>query len=99
MPTLWLMEDQLSIELVRQHRPDRVLLIESKKHFAAWDFHKHRIAFQLSAIRHFVEELRAAGITVHHYGLDRRPYLDSHQRDRSSHQGDWRFPARGDRSF
>lgn len=77
MPTLWLMEDQLSLELVRRHRPDRVLLIESKKHFAAWRFHKHRIAFQLSAIRHFVEELRAAGLATHHYGLDRRPYLDS----------------------
>ena len=77
MPTLWLMEDQLSIDLVRQHRPDRVLLIESRKHFAAWPFHKHRIAFQLSAIRHFVEELRAADIPVHHYGLNRRPYLDS----------------------
>ena len=77
MPTLWLMEDQLSIDLVRQHQPEHVLLIESKKHFAAWGFHKHRIAFQLSAIRHFADKLRGAGFTVHHYGLDRRPYLDS----------------------
>lgn len=77
MTTLWLMEDQLSIDLVRKHRPDRVLLIESKKHFASWPFHKHRIAFQLSAIRHFVDELIADGIEVHHYPLNRRPYLDA----------------------
>ncbi|CAN5490755.1 cryptochrome/photolyase family protein [soil metagenome] len=77
MPTLWLMEDQLSIELVHKHRPDRVLLIESKRHFAAWPFHKLRILFQLAAIRHVVEELRSAGIVVHHYSLGRRPYLDS----------------------
>jgi len=77
MPTLWLMEDQLSIELVRQLRPDRVLLVESRKHYAAWPFHKRRIVFQVSAIRHFAEELRAAGFGVHHFGLNRRPYLDS----------------------
>ncbi|QOV90345.1 cryptochrome/photolyase family protein [Humisphaera borealis] len=77
MPTLWLMEDQLSIELVRQLSPDRVLLIESRRHYAAGEFHKHRIAFQVSAIRHFADEVRAAGFAVHHYGLGRRPYLDS----------------------
>lgn len=77
MPTLWLMEDQLSVELVHKHRPDRVLLIESKKHYSTWLFHKQRILFQLAAIRHFVQELKSAGVVVHHYGLDRRPYLDS----------------------
>jgi deoxyribodipyrimidine photolyase-related protein len=77
MSTLWLLEDQLSVELVRKHRPDRVLLIESKRHFATWPFHQHRILFQVSAIRHFAEELESAGIVVHHYGLGRRPYLDS----------------------
>jgi len=77
MSTLWLLEDQLSVELVRKHRPDRILLIESRRHYTAWPFHKHRILFQLATIRHFAEELRAAGIPVHHYGLSRRPYLDS----------------------
>jgi deoxyribodipyrimidine photolyase-related protein len=77
MTTLWLMEDQMSIELVRKHLPDRVLLIESRRHFATHPFHRHRILFQVSAIRHFAEELKSAGIVVHHYGLDRRPYLDS----------------------
>jgi deoxyribodipyrimidine photolyase-related protein len=71
------MEDQLSLDLVHQYRPDRVLLIESKTHFAAWHFHKHRIAFQLAAMRHFAHELQAAGIPVHHYSLHRQPYLDS----------------------
>lgn len=77
MPTLWLMEDQLSIELVHQHKPDRVLLIESRRHFSSWPFHKHRIAFELSAMRHFADELLHAGVRVHHYSLNRKPYLDS----------------------
>ncbi len=77
MSTLWLLEDQLSVELVRKHRPDRVLLIESKRHVATWPFHQHRILFQVSAIRHFAEELESGGIVVHHNGLGRRPYLDS----------------------
>lgn len=77
MATLWLFEDQLSAELVRRHRPDRVLLIESRTHLRAWPFHKQRILFQVSAMRHFADELRAAGVIVHHYGLSRQPYLDS----------------------
>ncbi len=77
MATLWLLEDQLSIELVRLHRPERVLLIESRTHFRAWPFHKQRILFQVAAMRHFADELRHAGVSVHHYGLERQPYFDS----------------------
>jgi deoxyribodipyrimidine photolyase-related protein len=77
MPTLWLFEDQLSLELVRRHRPDRVLLIESAKHFSSLPFHKYRIAFQVAAMRHFAAEVRAAGFDVHHYPLSRKPYFDS----------------------
>jgi deoxyribodipyrimidine photolyase-related protein len=77
MPTLWLFEDQLSIDLVKKHAPARVLLIESRKHFRTWPFHKKRIAFQLAAMRHFAAELTSAGVEVHHYRLDRKPYVDS----------------------
>jgi deoxyribodipyrimidine photolyase-related protein len=77
MSTLWLMEDQLSVALVKKHRPDRVLLIESKRHYKTWPFHKHRILFQVAAIRHFADELKSAGIAVHHYSFGTKPYLDS----------------------
>jgi deoxyribodipyrimidine photolyase-related protein len=77
MATLWLMEDQLSLAAVRRLGAGRALLIESRRHFREWGFHKRRIVFQVSAMRHFAEELREAGVEVWHYGLDRRPYLDS----------------------
>jgi deoxyribodipyrimidine photolyase-related protein len=77
MSTLWLFEDQLCLDAVRNARADRVLIVESKRHFAAWPFHKIRIAFQCAAIRHFAGELRQRKIDVRLFSLDRKPYLDA----------------------
>jgi deoxyribodipyrimidine photolyase-related protein len=77
MSTLWLFEDQLSPELVRRASADRVMLVESRRHFGSLPFHKHRIAFQCSAMRHFAEELRQSGVEVWYFGLSRMPYLDA----------------------
>ena len=79
-PTLWIFEDQLSPRLsALAKNPDApVLIIESDRAFRFVPYHKKRLVFLVSAMRHFVAELRAAGREVYHYPL--RPggrYLDS----------------------
>lgn len=77
---VWILEDQLSPELssLASASPDApVLLVESRRAFSLVPYHKKRLAFLVSAMRHFAEELRAGGRAVHEYTLARRPYLDS----------------------
>lgn len=78
-PTIWLFEDQLSLDLplLKSHPASPILLIESDRNFRTVPFHKHRIIFLVSAMRHFAEELRAAGRTVCHYPFTPKNYRDS----------------------
>ncbi len=54
-----------------------MLLIESDVNFRMFPFHKKRIAFLVSAMRHFAAELETAGHTVAQYGFKPRGYRDS----------------------
>lgn len=77
--TIWLLEDQLSLELdpLSAHADAPVLLIESRRAFRKLPYHKKRLTFLISALRHFVDDLRAINRTVHHYALHDEPYRDS----------------------
>lgn len=50
-----------------------VILVEDAAELAKLPFHKQRVAFVLSAMRHFAEELRAAGFEVVHSRVDQEP--------------------------
>lgn len=78
-PTVWIFEDQLSLDLgVLKEFPDaHVLMIESKNAFSMFPYHKKRLTFLISAMRHFRDELRAAGRKVAYFDLAQAPYLDS----------------------
>jgi deoxyribodipyrimidine photolyase-related protein len=76
-PTLWLLEDQLSLKPRAIASRPRILLIESRKHYRTWPFHKRRIAFLVSAMRHFAVELRDRGFDVDHHPLKPDGYRDS----------------------
>jgi deoxyribodipyrimidine photolyase-related protein len=73
--TIWLLEDQLSISLVPPGR--EALLIESNFAFRMLKYHRKRLTFLISSMRHFRDELIAAGRTVHYYPLQARGYRDS----------------------
>ncbi len=73
--TSWILEDQLSVPLAPPGRP--VLMIESDFSFRMWKYHKKRLTFLISAMRHFRDELIAAGREVHYYALKPRGYRDS----------------------
>lgn len=76
---VWILEDQLSpaISSLAENPDARVLMIESRRNFSDFWFHKKRIAFLIAAMRHFAGELRDAGRTVAYFSLSRRPYLDT----------------------
>ncbi|MEM6315143.1 MAG: cryptochrome/photolyase family protein [Planctomycetota bacterium] len=78
-PTVWIFEDQLSPKLnaLTEHPDAHVLLIESKKTFSMFPYHKARLGFLISAMRHFAADLEAAGRDVHHHPLKSRGYRDS----------------------
>ena len=78
-PTIWILEDQLSSTLpTLREAPDAlVLLIESDRAFRRVRYHKKRITFLVSAMRHFAEELRHIGRDVHHYPFVASGYRDS----------------------
>lgn len=70
LPTVWVFGDQLNrhIGALRDREPGecRVLLIESELKIASKRWHRQRLHLVLSAMRHFVEELRAEGFEVDH---------------------------------
>ncbi|HMO24697.1 MAG TPA: cryptochrome/photolyase family protein [Tepidisphaeraceae bacterium] len=78
-PTLWLLEDHLShdLPLLHRHADAPVLLIESRHAMGMHPYHRHRLIFLVSAMRHFADELRSAGRTVAHYPLRQHGYMDS----------------------
>lgn len=75
---LWLFEDHLSHDLpsLKNHPDAPVMLVESDRAFRLVPFHKKRIVFLCSAMRHFADELRAAGRQVHYFPLKSRGYAD-----------------------
>ena len=79
MPTLWVFEDQLSLALptLAAHPDAAVLMVESDLAFRQWGYHKKRITFLCAAMRHFADELRRLGRTVHYHPLQPDGYRDS----------------------
>jgi deoxyribodipyrimidine photolyase-related protein len=80
LPTVWILEDQLSPDLpILRDAPVAapVLMIESRTAFRMLPYHPRRLAFLVSAMRHFADELRAAGRDVRHYPLREAGYRDS----------------------
>jgi deoxyribodipyrimidine photolyase-related protein len=77
--TIWVFEDQLTpaLSLLQKCPNAPVLMIESAKAFGQWKYHKKRLTFLISAMRHFRDELRAAGRTVDYHGLKPDGYRDS----------------------
>lgn len=86
-PTVWVLEDQLSMELPSLKAVEGemggekggawVFMVESDRNFRSVPFHKHRIGFLVSAMRHFAEELRGVGRRVAYYPFMERGYRDS----------------------
>ena len=80
LPTVWIFEDQLNPRGTALHEaPDRspVFMVESAHNFRMFPFHKKRITFLCSAMRHFAAELEEAGHTVAYYPFKPRAYRDS----------------------
>jgi deoxyribodipyrimidine photolyase-related protein len=77
--TIWIFEDQLtpSLSLLKTFPDAPVLMIESAAAFSRWKYHKKRLTFLISAMRHFRDELRAAGRVVDYHELKPRGYRDS----------------------
>lgn len=66
--TVWILGDQLTLEHAAlrglERRATRVLLIESQARARRLPYHKQKLVLVWSAMRHFADELRAAGWTV-----------------------------------
>ena len=77
MNVIFVQADQLSLRsnLLQEGLPHEtvVILIESFAELRALPFHKQRLIFVLSAMRHFAQELKAAGFTVTHFRLNDEP--------------------------
>lgn len=76
---IFILEDQLSTSLSALERFPQapVVLVESKRAFSQFPYHKKRLTFLVSAMRHFAEELRGLGRKVHYYPLQASGYMDS----------------------
>lgn len=58
------------VESLKGHEQDLFLIIEDREHFARYRYHKHRLAFYLSAMRHYAHELRHHDLDVVYLELD-----------------------------
>ena len=78
-PLIWILEDQLSPALptLTAEPLAPVFMVESARAFSIWPFHKIRLAFLASAMRHFAAELQESNRTVHYFLLREHDYLDS----------------------
>lgn len=79
-PTIWVLEDQLSTRLpaLASAPPDApVFMVESDRAWRRVPFHKLRLTFLASAMRHFAEEIAGVGRPVAYYPLKPRGYKDS----------------------
>jgi deoxyribodipyrimidine photolyase-related protein len=87
--TVWVLGDQLSREhgpLSRTDDGERVLLIEATAFARRRPYHPHKLTLVFSAMRHFRDELRAAGRTVEYHRCETfAEGLDAHF---ETHPGD-----------
>lgn len=66
--TIWVFGDQLNTELGAftdadpQH--DVILIVESHKKISSRPWHRQRLHFLISSMRHFAQDLRTLGYTV-----------------------------------
>ncbi|MCS7061708.1 MAG: cryptochrome/photolyase family protein [Anaerolineae bacterium] len=93
-PTVWVLGDQLSPRWpawLAEHGlgPDnaRLLCIESERKLRARPWHRHKLILVLSAMRHFVEEMRRRGFDVEYrraptFLAGLRAHLRQHSVDR-----------------
>ncbi len=75
-----ILPDQLSLSissLQRMGDDDRVLMIESYDYFTHVKHHKKKIAFLLSSMRHFADQLIEKGINVTYIPLEQTEQKDS----------------------
>lgn len=89
--TVWIFGDQLSARhgALRQadKRSDVVLLIESRRAASRLPYHRHRLILIFAAMRHFADELRAAGWRVdYHTVRDTSDWESALQRHVREHQ-------------
>jgi deoxyribodipyrimidine photolyase-related protein len=74
--TAWILGDQLTLHhsaLTDLGEDDVVLMVESIGRAAARPWHKQKLAFVWSAMRHFAEQLRDDGFRVDYHTLPSRP--------------------------
>lgn len=71
METIWILGDQLVLHHPAFERVTRntgtILMIESAAHARRVRYHKQKLVFLFSAMRHYAEELRALGWTVDYH--------------------------------
>lgn len=74
MVTRWILGDQLSkaLPIIKEanKQTDVILFIEAMSRSTWQRYHKQKLVFIFSAMRHFAEELRAAGFTVDYRQAD-----------------------------
>ena len=84
MITIWILGDQLRTDhgALANLAPSEcvVFMVESLQRARALPYHKQKLALVWSAMRHFAEELRAAGYTVDYHAAqpDARTALEAH---------------------
>ena len=84
--TVWILGDQLTLDHAALRGLDRretcVLLVESQARARRLPYHKQKLVLVWSAMRHFADELRAAGWTVdfHPESPTYRAAVDAHVR-------------------
>ena len=74
MATVWVLGDQLSASIgalaVADKSRDVILMVESAHKIGARPWHRQRLHFYLSSMRHFADDLRADGWTVDYRQAD-----------------------------
>lgn len=94
METIWVLPDQLypdqSALASATPATARVLLLESHAWLARRRYHRHRSALIVSAMRHFAQELGAAGWQVDHHRFEDTP---DHETALKRHVARWK-PSR-----
>jgi len=62
--TIWVLGDQLNLGAIKQLSPERVLLVEAYELGRRPPMHPQKLVLFFSAMRHFAQELRVAGLEV-----------------------------------
>lgn len=77
MKILWFLEDHLSLDHPGWQRVDKavdtLLFVESRKRASHLNYHKQKLVFAFSAMRHFAEERKKEGWRVLYYEMSKAP--------------------------